>query len=69
MEDGLVQYMRGLKILILQSLNPYCSGRWSRTLVASLIISFSMRVLILIEVDNGLVLQEQSPRIFERWAS
>lgn len=31
MEDGLVQYMRGLRILILQSLNPYCSGRWSRT--------------------------------------
>ena len=37
------------------SLNPYCSGQWSRTINVTRILSQAC-VLILIVVDNGLVL-------------
>ena len=45
------------KLAILKGcLNPYCSGRWSRTQQLLLRILFAMLVLILVVVDNGLVL-------------
>ena len=37
------------------SLNPYCSGQWSRTAFTYFFVVF-VCVLILIVVDNGLVL-------------
>ena len=37
------------------SLNPYCSGRWSRTGSLETDANTPRRVLILIVVDNGLV--------------
>lgn len=36
-------------------LNPYCSGRWSRTLAKSEEIQVTQEALILVVVDNGLV--------------
>ena len=53
-DDGLVQ----LKVVVqsLQhGLNPYCSGRWSRTSFQALEPSEGAGVLILIVVDDGLV--------------
>ena len=38
------------------SLNPYCSGRWSRTQHGFNIADFLYCVLILIVVEDGLVL-------------
>ena len=35
------------------SLNPYCSGRWSRTIMKTTIISAQLHVLILIVVEDG----------------
>ena len=40
----------------MESLNPYCSGQWSRTLEKMLKQDINEAVLILIVVDNGLVL-------------
>ena len=40
------------------SLNPYCSGRWSRTQPYRLHLKVKLQVLILIVVDDGLVLTE-----------
>ena len=37
-------------------LNPYCSGRWSRTRLNVAVCTDEPRVLILIVVDDGLVL-------------
>ena len=56
MEDGLVQDTSKLIDKALFSLNPYCSGRWSRT--ADQFFDFGTRnlVLILIVVEDGLVL-------------
>ena len=39
----------------MESLNPYCSGQWSRTLEKMLKQDINEAVLILIVVDNGLV--------------
>ena len=39
------------------SLNPYCSGRWSRTAKYINDTNFRFDVLILIVVEDGLVLQ------------
>ena len=56
-EDGLVlAQSQSLYRLILSSLNPYCSGRWSRTLDAGHCPKLRQRVLILIVVEDGLVL-------------
>ena len=56
-EDGLV--LSWFVQLILQCrLNPYCSGRWSRTLRSSLSLELSLHVLILIVVEDGLVRME-----------
>ena len=38
------------------SLNPCCSGRWSRTCLTENGILCSLEVLILVVVDDGLVL-------------
>ena len=37
-------------------LNPYCSGRWSRTLSYAELLAGVLQVLILIVVEDGLVL-------------
>ena len=52
-----------LKVIVNISLNPYCSGQWSRTYCSRLWQQGSIRVLILIVVDNGLVLRWQ-PRVW-----
>ena len=39
------------------SLNPCCSGRWSRTLSKEQFDKMATRVLILVVVEDGLVLQ------------
>ena len=41
------------------SLNPYCSGRWSRTLSYAELLAGVLQVLILIVVEDGLVLTSQ----------
>ena len=47
----------GSKVIGLESLNPYCSGRWSRTDDdLSPEIFTVLQVLILIVVEDGLVL-------------
>ena len=59
-EDGLVQSARG-KIwsdFSIKSLNPCCSGRWSRTPL-NFFYKFLCIVLILVVVDDGLVLKVQ----------
>ena len=56
MEDGLVQIMLDLKKKDALSLNPCCSGRWSRTFIAATILFFASIVLILVVVEDGLVL-------------
>ena len=38
-----------------KSLNPYCSGQWSRTCHFKDAVCIEIPVLILIVVDNGLV--------------
>ena len=42
-------------------LNPYCSGRWSRTLISSIVKTHLLTVLILIVVEDGLV---QPPKLY-----
>ena len=54
-DNGLVPFKGFAQAVDTASLNPYCSGQWSRTLL-SWTICANMRVLILIVVDNGLVL-------------
>ena len=55
-EDGLVLLSRSLTLRRL-SLNPYCSGRWSRTQdINDKRIESLKDVLILVVVDDGLVL-------------
>ena len=55
-EDGLVPTGRGRNRSKGESLNPYCSGRWSRTKAACNGASINVVVLILIVVEDGLVL-------------
>ena len=38
-------------------LNPYCSGRWSRTYAGMILKKLGLNVLILIVVEDGLVLE------------
>ena len=54
-DDGLVLSLEEMKSAANGGLNPYCSGRWSRTKLAACGRKFSI-VLILIVVDDGLVL-------------
>ena len=54
MEDGLVHVNGVINVKISTSLNPYCSGRWSRT-GAWFSLKHLVKVLILIVVEDGLV--------------
>ena len=56
MEDGLVLPQVRLSTLQEKCLNPYCSGRWSRTLPEYADEPWGDAVLILIVVEDGLVL-------------
>ena len=57
MEDGLVHEKFSIrKMSIVKGLNPYCSGRWSRTLLSLADFEEAGAVLILIVVEDGLVL-------------
>ena len=53
-DNGLVQVNDFDTKGVYFSLNPCCSGQWSRTLL-HLTMSFILMVLILVVVDNGLV--------------
>ena len=56
MDDGLVPNRDGKISKFLVSLNPYCSGRWSRTAAGlNELTEDAWKVLILIVVDDGLV--------------
>ena len=55
-EDGLVPSQRSMQRVSLLRLNPYCSGRWPRTIVLIVILGWVILVLILIVVEDGLVL-------------
>ena len=57
MEDGLVQCAEAYDKAVKDSLNPYCSGRWSRTGSTST-SRYLKFVLILIVVEDGLVLDK-----------
>ena len=48
--------MKSLKV----SLNPYCSGRWSRTNTTEMTNYARVAVLILIVVEDGLVQNMES---------
>ena len=52
-----VSYLFVISILLKWqiSLNPYCSGRWSRTIVLQMCSIQKVQVLILIVVEDGLV--------------
>ena len=52
--------MLHLLLWLLTRLNPYCSGRWSRTGVLSYyLVCLINKVLILIVVEDGLVLKKK----------
>ena len=55
MEDGLVQTKQKVFISRLKCLNPYCSGRWSRTKSYVRFEKERCIVLILIVMEDGLV--------------
>ena len=55
-DDGLVPHKDLLMCVLSQSLNPYCSGRWSRTEAKKIKKEHKLAVLILIVVEDGLVL-------------
>ena len=55
-DNGLVLLNKLVMTLSYVRLNPYCSGRWSRTEILSDESMELLTVLILIVVDNGLVL-------------
>ena len=54
-EDGLVPATRMSGQWVATCLNPYCSGRWSRTEQLIAIEHLQCCVLILIVVEDGLV--------------
>ena len=54
-DDGLVPHKDLLMCVLSQSLNPYCSGRWSRTEAKKIKKEHKLAVLILIVVEDGLV--------------
>ena len=55
MEDGLVLTRRFITRVSSSSLNPYCSGRWSRTWQSRDDCWKLCLVLILVVVDEGIV--------------
>ena len=54
MEDGLVHFVDTVSLEEMKSLNPCCSGQWSRT-DFKMPTGKELEVLILIVVDNSLV--------------
>ena len=54
-EDGLVQLCAIPSDAPDYGLNPYCSGRWSRTALRISNVAVGLTVLILIVVEDGLV--------------
>ena len=54
-EDGLVPTVHKFAVKTEAGLNPYCSGRWSRTFLVKQLKIGIMQVLILIVVEDGLV--------------
>ena len=54
-DNGLVHSVSNDTIDALNSLNPCCSGQWSRTVSSQKYGSMAELVLILVVVDNGLV--------------
>ena len=54
-EDGLVHLRQVSMGAAAIRLNPYCSGRWSRTIIKDVDTTKSYQVLILIVVEDGLV--------------
>ena len=57
-DDGLVLIYSVFNKIVKHSLNPYCSGRWSRT-ARQIADATNQTVLILIVVDDGLVRHNQ----------
>ena len=56
-DDGLVRYLdQFCNFYGSVSLNPCCSGRWSRTSCSNSLVDALKSVLILVVVDDGLVL-------------
>ena len=55
MDNGLVRLSLSLYFGELNSLNPCCSGQWSRTARCIHSMFIELSVLILVVVDNGLV--------------
>ena len=55
MEDGLVHIRHTAMSARQIGLNPYCSGRWSRTHISKFDLLSVSAVLILIVVEDGLV--------------
>ena len=55
-DDGLVLGNYSIVGALRESLNPCCSGRWSRTDYKKCLIVDTLIVLILVVVDDGLVL-------------
>ena len=53
-EDGLVRSLQRVSGQWVVSLNPCCSGRWSRTIGADITVAPQL-VLILVVVEDGLV--------------
>ena len=64
MDNGLVLKLVVVVESLLFSLNPYCSGQWSRTDYEFMVIEVEA-VLILIVVDNGLVLDAVEATILD----
>ena len=58
MDDDLVLQVNHIVLQMCCSLNPYCSGRWSRTICTSFDNCNRNIVLILIVVEDGLVLMK-----------
>ena len=61
MEDGLVRTVNHSAMSALQSLNPCCDGRWSRTSAGCMLLGMSEDVLILVVMEDGLVPGRQRP--------
>ena len=69
MDDGLVLSVKLIIELLLLCLNPYCSGRWSRTMETIIALIWNQFVLILIVVDDGLVLSFIRSGYVTAWVS
>ena len=65
-DNGLVPSRMSARQSLRVSLNPYCSGRWSRT--GKVVFGGGNHVvLILIVVDNGLVLEQKCQHRNDTW--